>query len=82
MASIDFSPGTLYILGLNGDYETFGNVAKVEELAYSEFADDITYISSFGTAASSFEGIAKLSKEAIIAIYGIREAILRCCSNK
>lgn len=82
MASIDFSPGTLYILGPNGDYKTFGNIAKVEELTYSEFDDDITYISSFDTAASSFECIAKLSKEAIMTLFGFREAIIRCCPNK
>lgn len=82
MVSIDFSPGTLYILGPNGKYETFGNVTKVEEnLTYSEFADDMTYTSSVDTAAS-FECIAKLSKEAIMAICGIREAVLRCCPNK
>lgn len=82
MASIDFNPGTLYILGPNGDYKTFGNIAKVEELTYSEFDDDITYISSFDTAASSFECIAKLSKEAIMTLFGFREAIIRCCPNK
>lgn len=82
MVSIDFRPGTLYILGPNGNYETFGNVAKVEELTYSEFADDMTYISSFDTAASSFECITKISKEVIMALFGIREAVFRCCPNK
>ena len=82
MVSIDFRPGTLYILGPNGNYETFDNVAKVEELTYSEFSDDMTYISSIDTATSSFECITKISKEAIMALFGIREAVIRCCPNK
>lgn len=82
MASTDFSPGILYILGSNEKYEAFGYITKVEENStYSEFTDDITYTSSVDTAAS-FECIAKMSKEAIMAICGIREAVLRCCPNK
>ena len=82
MVSIDFRPGTLYILGPNGNYETFDNIAKVEELTYSEFADDMTYISSLDTAASSFECITKVSKEMLMSICGFRDAVLRCCPNK
>ena len=84
MVSIDFRPGTLYILGPNGNYETFGNVAKVEELTYSEFSDDMTYISSLDTLASSFECecITKVSKEMLMSIFGFRDAVLRCCPNK
>lgn len=82
MVSIDFRPGTLYILGPNGNYETFGNVTEVEELTYSEFSDDMTYISSFDTATSYFECVTKISKEAIMALFGIRDAVLRCCPNK
>ena len=68
MVSIDFCPGTLYILGPNGNYETFDNIAKVEELTYSEFADEMTYISSHEPAASYFECITKISKEKIMSI--------------
>lgn len=82
MASINFNLETLYVLGPNGNYETFGNATEVEELTYSEFADDMTYISSFDTAASSFECITKISKEVIMALFGIREAVFRCCPNK
>ena len=83
MANINFSPETLYVLGPNENYETFGNVSKIEELAsYSEFDDDVTCISSFGMTSSYFECIAKLSKEAIMTLFGFREVILRCCPNK
>lgn len=82
MASIDFRPGTLYILGPNGNYETFGNVEKVEELtSYTETDDDVAF-SSFGITSSYFECIAKLSKEAIATLFGFREVIIRCCPNK
>lgn len=81
MANINFSPGNLYVLGPNENYEIFGNIAKIEELAsYSKFDDDAPF-SSFDMA-SSFECIAKLSKEAIMTLFGFREAILRCCPNK
>lgn len=82
MVSIDFSPGTIYVLGPNGSYETIDSVVDSQELTYSEFTDDMTYISSVNMAAASFECNAKMSKEAIMAIYGIREAVLRCCPNK
>ena len=82
MVSIDFCPGTLYIFGPNGNYETFGNITNVEELTYSEFADDMTYISSLGTLDSSFECITKVSKEILMSIFGFRDAVLRCCPNK
>ena len=82
MANIEFGPGSLYITNPNGSFEPIG--AKIESFEVEEpckYADDMTYISLFDTAAS-FECIAKLSKEAIMALYGIREAVLRCCPNK
>lgn len=83
MASIDFSPGTLYILGPNGNYETFGNITKIEEFAsYSEIDDDVACVSSFDMVTSSFECVTKLSKEATMILFGLHNEILRCCPNK
>lgn len=83
MANIEFSPESFYILEPNGNYETLGNITKFEEIAtYSDFTNDINCISSFNTTATSFEGTAKLSREAIIALFGFRDAILKCCLNK
>lgn len=31
MANINFNPETLYVLESNENYETFGNIAKIEE---------------------------------------------------
>lgn len=42
----------------------------------------IPFISSIDTATSSFECIIKISKEAIMALFGIRKAVVRCCPNK
>lgn len=82
MTSINFNPGALYILGPNGDYKTFGNIAKIEELAsYTETDDDVAF-SSFDTTSSYFECITKLSEEAIMTLFSFREAIIRCCPNK
>ena len=47
----------------------FGNIAKIEELA--------SY-----TETEYFECIAKLSKEAIVTLFGFREVIIKCCPNK
>ena len=60
----------------NQNYETFGNIAKIEELA------SYTETSSFDITSSYFECIAKLSKEAIATLFGFREVIIRCCPNK
>ena len=82
MANIEFGPGSLYIANPNGSFEPIG--AKIESFEIEEsckYADDMTYISLFDTAAS-FECTCKLTKEAIMALYGIRDAILRCCPNK
>lgn len=82
MASIELSSGTLYVVKPDKSLEPIG--IKIESFEIEEpcnYTDDMTYISSFDTA-DSFECIAKLSKEAIMAIYGIREAVLRCCPNK
>ena len=54
----------------NQNYETFGNIAKIEELAsYTETDNDVPFSS-------------KLSKEAIATLFGFREVIIRCCPNK
>lgn len=82
MANINFNPETLYVLGSNDNYKTFCNIAKIEELAsYTETDDDVAF-SSFGITSSYFECIAKLSKEAIVTLFGFREVIIRCCPNK
>jgi hypothetical protein len=66
----------------NQNYETFGNIAKIEELAsYTETDNDVPF-SSFDITSSYFECIAKLSKEAIATLFGFREVIIRCCPNK
>lgn len=82
MANINFNPETLYVLGSNENYETFGHIAKIEELAsYTESDDDVPF-SSFDITSSYFECISKLSKEAIVTLFGFRELIIRCCPNK
>lgn len=84
MANVEFNPESFYILGPNGNYETFGNITKVEELTtHSDFADNMNYISLFNMAVtSSFEFNSKLLKEAIMTLFGFRDAILKCCLNK
>lgn len=80
MANVDFSPGSLYIIEPTKSPEPIEPI--VAEIASFDYANDMTCISFLDMAAASFECTAKLSREAIMAIYGIREAVLRCCPNK
>lgn len=82
MTNIEFTTGSLYIVGPNETLEPINaEITSVEFEEPCEYADDITYISSFDTTAS-FECITRLSKETVMALYGIREAIIKCCPNK
>ena len=86
MINIEFSPESFYILEPNGNYEPLGNITKFEEIAtYSDFTNDEMLFMSFNmTAAVSFEmkELQNLSREAIITLFGFRNAILGCCLNK
>ena len=82
MASIKFSPGSLYIASPNEFFEPIG--VKIEPFEVEEpckYADDMIYISSFNTTAS-FECTAKMSREAMMILWGIREVVLKHCLNK
>lgn len=81
MATIEMTNGTMYIFGPDNSYEPVGKLNKIEEVYTSGFADEQSYISMLDLTAS-FECIAKLSKEAIMVLYGIRETVIRCCPNK
>lgn len=82
MANIEFTHGSLYMVGPKETLEPIGAEITSVEFEYPcEYADDRTYISFLDTTAS-FECIARLSKDAVMALYGIREAVLRCCPNK
>lgn len=81
MATIEMTNGTMYILGPDNSYELIGKLNEIEEVYTGGFADEQSYI-SMPDLTASFECIAKLSKEAIMALWGIRETVLRCCPNK
>lgn len=83
MATIEMTGGVLYILDPDNSYETIGDINKVEEFTASEFDNEASYISSLNiNTSSSFEAVTKMSKEAIVALFGIRDAVVKCCPNK
>lgn len=86
MANVVFSPGSLYIVEPTKSFEPIEPiVAEIESFDFEEdyeYANGMPCISFLDMVAASFECTAALSREAIMAIYGIREAVLRCCPNK
>lgn len=79
MAIIDFSPKSLYILGPNGNHELIGHFIEINE---SATCSDTNENSLNACEESVLTCSAKLSKEAIMTLFGVHEMVLICCPNK
>lgn len=79
--TIELGPGTLYIKNPDESYECFGEVTDVET-ASSKTYDISKYVSSINNLGVSFELVAKVSKDAILALWGIHAAVISLCPNK
>lgn len=79
MAIINFDPLSLYVLGSNGNYELVGHIMEAEEFTtYSNANETILNTCNNSVLTCS----TKLSKDAIMILYGVREMVLTCCPNK
>lgn len=79
MAIINFDPSSLYILRSNGNYELVGHITEAEELTtYSNTKEASLNACNNSVLTCS----AKLSKDAIMILYGVCEMVLICCPNK
>lgn len=73
----------LYMLNQDGEYKLFETAQDLElECTSDDFTEDQSYISSINDLRASFECVGKLATEAIMAFFGIRHAVFRCCPNK
>lgn len=78
----ELGSGQLYIINPDGAYSLAGHVTEVECVAEAEDNDISETIVSISGLEASFTATAKVSKEAILAITGVRDAIIKCCPNK
>lgn len=72
--------GQLYFAEPDGSYSLLGHVTDVE--CSTEDNDISVPVASLSNLEASFTAIAKVSKEAILAITGVRDTIIKCCPNK
>lgn len=80
MAKIEFSNATMYIAEPDSGYTPIGQV-KDFECTCSDSDDPPSYM-SLANLSDSFECVCKLSKEAAMAIFGVRDAVIKCCPNQ
>lgn len=72
--------GQLYFAEPDGSYSLLGHVTDVE--CSTEDNDISVPVASLSNLEASFTVIAKVSKEAILAITGVRDTIIKYCPNK
>lgn len=73
---INFGSGTLYI-----NDEEFGSINEAEITCSDEF-DIPNYIRKIENLEASFECLCRITKEAIMAIMGVKSAVIELCPNK
>lgn len=74
--------GQLYFIEPNGSASLVGHVTDASVEYSTENTDISTPIGSLGALETSFEMVAKVSKDILLAITGISQAIFNCCPNK
>lgn len=80
MAKIEFSDAKMYIVGSDDSYAPFGVIE--DAVCISNDSEGIAPHTPFINLADSFEHVCKVSKDGLMAILGIRDAVLKCCPNK
>lgn len=80
MTKIEFSDAKMYIAEPDGSYTPIGKANGIE--CVCDDSEDNAFYAPFTKLADSFECVCKLSEEAAMAIFGVRNAVLKCCPNK
>lgn len=80
MAKIEFSDAKMYVLGPDNSYIPFGTVKDADGI--SSDSENAAHRTPFINLADSFEFVGKASQDGLMAILGIRNAVLKCCPNK
>ena len=78
----ELGSGQLYIINPDGAYSLAGHVTEVECVAEAEDNDISETIVSISGLEASFTALAKVSKDVMLAITGVCEAVINCCPDK
>mgnify|MGYP003480197803 CR=1 FL=1 len=80
---INFGSGSIYTKNPDGNWTTLGSISELEVETYTDdHINTIAITDIFNPSSNYFECIAKVSKEFILAVTGLRNSILECCPNK
>lgn len=80
---INFGSGSIYTKNPDGNWTKLGPISETEVETYTDDPiNTIEITDTFNSLSNSFECIVKVSKEFILAVTGLRNSILECCSNK
>lgn len=83
--SNDFNPGTLYILNEDGSYK---ELIQINDSEIESVKNDVTVCEAYKTVSNlanigaSFECLARVTREAFLAMTGIKDAIIQTCPNR
>ena len=78
---INLGQGTLSISELDGSYAKLGDISEINSCIDREDEPQKVYINKINLE-EAFEFTTKITKEAILAITGMRKIIIECCPNK
>ena len=81
---INFGPGTIYISNPDETLIRFADVNDCSIECEDECKDEINYISNDNnnTIEASFECVAKMSRDMLMAITGVSDVVVKCCPNR
>ena len=78
---INLGQGTLYISELDGSCTPLEDISEINSCIDREDESQQVYVNKINPE-KAFEFTTKVTKEAILAITGVRKIIIECCPNK
>lgn len=82
MGESKLNSGQLYFTEPDGSYSLLGHVTEVECATEAEDNDISEAVASLSNLEASFTAIAKVTKDVMLAITGVYEAVINCCPDK
>ena len=79
---IELASGTLYILNPDETTSVLGEINEAELTIEEDGTPEEIKYSSLQSLETSFELVARVSKEIILAITGVTDAVIKCCPNR
>lgn len=80
---IEFESGTLYYENADGSLNKFGDVQEIEaDYDLDDLYLGYNFIKTMNSAAAEIHCTARLSKDAMMAILGLKNTIINLCPNK